>query len=195
MWNKNEREGNIDQAKGKVKQAVGDLTGNDKLKAEGRVDETVGNAKTAVGKAQKKVGAAVESIGKALKRFVLRRAQFLAGPTLLKSMNPCSTSVRISCTRTGAPRRLPQNPAPVSLPPEDRGTGPTCLSRRAGNDGVELFPDPRLQQHRRCRFPHLPFHLLGRILLFGAVLRQLRPVRPGCRARAARPSQPSAAAA
>ncbi len=68
MWNKNERDGRVDQAKGKVKQAVGDLTGNDKLRNEGQVDETVGKAKTAVGTAQKKVGAAVESIGKAIKR-------------------------------------------------------------------------------------------------------------------------------
>jgi uncharacterized protein YjbJ (UPF0337 family) len=68
MWNKNERDGKIDQAKGKVKQTVGELTGNDKLKAEGQVDETVGKAKTAVGGAQKKVGAAIESVGKAAKR-------------------------------------------------------------------------------------------------------------------------------
>ena len=68
MWNKNERDGKIDQTKGKVKQAVGDLTGNDKLKAEGKVDETVGDAKTAVGGAQKKVGAAIASVGKAVKR-------------------------------------------------------------------------------------------------------------------------------
>ena len=64
MWNKNEREGHVDQAKGRVKQAVGDLTGNDKLRTEGKVDETVGKAKTAVGVAQKKVGAAIDSIGK-----------------------------------------------------------------------------------------------------------------------------------
>ena len=68
MWNKNERDGKIDQAKGKVKQAVGDLTGNDKLKAEGKVDETVGDAKTAVGEAQKKVAAAIASAGRAEKR-------------------------------------------------------------------------------------------------------------------------------
>jgi len=68
MWNKNERDGKIDQAKGKVKQAVGDLTGNDKLKAEGKVDETVGDAKTAIGGAQKKVAAAIASVGQAVKR-------------------------------------------------------------------------------------------------------------------------------
>ena len=68
MWNKNERNGNLDQAKGKVKQAVGDLTGNDKLRAEGKVDETVGQAKTAIGEAQKKVAAVIESVGKPAKR-------------------------------------------------------------------------------------------------------------------------------
>ena len=68
MWNKNERDGKIDQAKGKVKQAVGDLTGNDKLKAEGKVDETIGDAKTAVGGAQKRVAAAIASVGQAVKR-------------------------------------------------------------------------------------------------------------------------------
>ena len=68
MWNKNERDGKLDQAKGKVKQAVGDVTGNDKLKAEGEVDESVGRAKTAVGGVQKKVGAAIESLGKSVKR-------------------------------------------------------------------------------------------------------------------------------
>jgi uncharacterized protein YjbJ (UPF0337 family) len=67
MWNKNERDGKIDQAKGRVKQAVGDLTANDKLKARGKVDETIGAAKTAVGGAQKKVAAAIASV-KAAKR-------------------------------------------------------------------------------------------------------------------------------
>ena len=68
MWNKNQRDGKTDQAKGRVKQAVGDLTGNDELKADGEVDETVGKAKTAVGRAQKKVGAAIERVGQAVKR-------------------------------------------------------------------------------------------------------------------------------
>ena len=34
MWNKDERDGKIDQAKGKVKQAVGDLTVDQHLKSE-----------------------------------------------------------------------------------------------------------------------------------------------------------------
>lgn len=36
---------NSDQAKGRVKQAVGDLTDDDQLKKEGKADETAGKAK------------------------------------------------------------------------------------------------------------------------------------------------------
>jgi uncharacterized protein YjbJ (UPF0337 family) len=67
MWNKTERAGKVDQAKGKVKQVVGTLTGNDKLKAEGQVDETVGNVETAVGQASRKTGDAITRAGKAVK--------------------------------------------------------------------------------------------------------------------------------
>jgi uncharacterized protein YjbJ (UPF0337 family) len=68
MWNKNERDGKIDQAKGKVKQAVGDLTDNAKLKTEGKVDVAVGKVKTAVGQAQKTVGAAIDGAATSVKR-------------------------------------------------------------------------------------------------------------------------------
>ena len=68
MWNKNERDGRVDQVKGKAKQVVGGLTGNNRLKATGKVDETVGQAKTVVGRAQEKVGAAIRGVGRAVKR-------------------------------------------------------------------------------------------------------------------------------
>ena len=38
-------EGGLDEAKGNVKQGVGDATGNDRTKGEGMMDETKGNAK------------------------------------------------------------------------------------------------------------------------------------------------------
>jgi uncharacterized protein YjbJ (UPF0337 family) len=38
----------IDKVKGKTKQVVGTITGNDKLKAEGEIDELKGKAKGAV---------------------------------------------------------------------------------------------------------------------------------------------------
>ena len=68
MWNKNERTGKLDQAKGKVKQAVGTATGNDRLKAEGRVNETVGKVEVAVGRTSRKAGDAITRVGKAVKR-------------------------------------------------------------------------------------------------------------------------------
>ena len=39
---------NIDKAKGRVKEAAGALTGNRRLKKEGRVDQATGSAKNAV---------------------------------------------------------------------------------------------------------------------------------------------------
>jgi len=68
MWNKNERDGKVDQAKGKVKQAVGTLTGDDDLKAEGQVDETVGKVEAAVGRISRKAGDAIARVGNAVKR-------------------------------------------------------------------------------------------------------------------------------
>jgi uncharacterized protein YjbJ (UPF0337 family) len=67
MWNKNERDGKIDQAKGRVKQAVGDLTDNDDLKAEGQVDEAGGKVEEAVGQLQQDAAEAIEKIGEAVK--------------------------------------------------------------------------------------------------------------------------------
>jgi uncharacterized protein YjbJ (UPF0337 family) len=68
MWNKNERNGKVDQAKGKVKQAVGTLTGDDELKAEGQVEETVGKGEAAVGRMGRKAGDAIARVAKAVKR-------------------------------------------------------------------------------------------------------------------------------
>jgi uncharacterized protein YjbJ (UPF0337 family) len=68
MWNKNERTGKLDQAKGKVKQAVGTLTHNDQLKAEGHVDETVGKVEAAVGRTSRKTDHAITRVGKAVRQ-------------------------------------------------------------------------------------------------------------------------------
>ena len=45
----------FDQAKGKIKQAVGDLTGNKDLKKEGKADETAGKVKEFVESTKDKV--------------------------------------------------------------------------------------------------------------------------------------------
>jgi uncharacterized protein YjbJ (UPF0337 family) len=46
---------NKDDAKGRVKEAAGDLTGDDKLKSEGKVDQGAGKAKEGIGKVADKV--------------------------------------------------------------------------------------------------------------------------------------------
>ena len=45
----------LEETKGRVKEAAGDLTGNKKLQREGKVDQTSANAKRAVDKAGDKI--------------------------------------------------------------------------------------------------------------------------------------------
>ena len=47
--------GKSDKVKGKLKQAAGDLTDNEKLRREGKIDELAGKAKETVGKVKDKV--------------------------------------------------------------------------------------------------------------------------------------------
>jgi uncharacterized protein YjbJ (UPF0337 family) len=68
MLNKNEIKGGVDQAKGKVKQAVGAVTNNPRLKAEGQADEVVGKVESAVGGAIRKDDDETTRVRKAVKR-------------------------------------------------------------------------------------------------------------------------------
>jgi uncharacterized protein YjbJ (UPF0337 family) len=52
-------DGNLDEAKGRVKEAAGDLTDDDSLKNEGKVDKTTGSVKDKVDDAADKVKDAV----------------------------------------------------------------------------------------------------------------------------------------
>ena len=47
--------GKTDKVKGRIKEAAGALTGNDRLRAEGRADQAVGKTKQAVRKTVKTV--------------------------------------------------------------------------------------------------------------------------------------------
>ena len=67
MLNKNEVKGTVDQAKGKAKLAVGTLTNNPRLKAEGKVDEAVGKVESVVGGTIRKVDDEITHIRKAVK--------------------------------------------------------------------------------------------------------------------------------
>ena len=66
--NKDEMDGKVDQLKGKVKQATGDLTDNDRLRDEGVADEAGGELQEGFGRGRRKVGEAIEDVGEKLKR-------------------------------------------------------------------------------------------------------------------------------
>jgi uncharacterized protein YjbJ (UPF0337 family) len=50
----------LEQMKGRAKQAIGDLTDDEKLRREGKVDETAGKAKEKVGKLSDKAEDAID---------------------------------------------------------------------------------------------------------------------------------------
>ena len=54
--------GKTDVVKGRIKEAAGALTGNDKLRAEGKTDQVVGKAKQAVQNAADTVKKAVKKV-------------------------------------------------------------------------------------------------------------------------------------
>jgi len=66
--NRDELDGKVDQLKGKMKQATGDLTDNQQLHDEGVADEAAGDVQEGFGRGRRKVGEAIEDIGDAIKR-------------------------------------------------------------------------------------------------------------------------------
>ena len=54
--------GKTDVVKGRIKEAAGVVTGNDKLRAEGKTDQAVGKAKQAVQKVADKVKKTVKKV-------------------------------------------------------------------------------------------------------------------------------------
>ena len=59
---------NVDDAKGRVKEAAGSLTNNSDLKREGKADQAVGKAEQAVDDAADKVTGAAEGVKDKIKR-------------------------------------------------------------------------------------------------------------------------------
>jgi uncharacterized protein YjbJ (UPF0337 family) len=57
--------GNTDVAKGRIKEAAGALTGNDKLRAEGKADQAVGEVKQVAEKS-------IDSVKKVVKKLQRR---------------------------------------------------------------------------------------------------------------------------
>ncbi|MBA3241758.1 MAG: CsbD family protein [Acidobacteria bacterium] len=66
--NKDEVEGKFDQAKGAVKENVGDAIGDRDMEAEGAADRAKGNLQEGYGEAKHKVGDAIKDVGDAIKR-------------------------------------------------------------------------------------------------------------------------------
>jgi uncharacterized protein YjbJ (UPF0337 family) len=62
--------GKTDQIKGKAKEAVGDLTGNKNLKAEGEADRSAGEAKEKVGHAREKIEEVIEKVGHTVEEVI-----------------------------------------------------------------------------------------------------------------------------
>lgn len=56
--------GKIDQIKGRVKEAAGTLTGNEKLRQEGKTQQAVGKVEEAVEKTAEKVKTAIHKVTK-----------------------------------------------------------------------------------------------------------------------------------
>jgi len=57
----------VDQVKGKVKQAAGDLSDDQRLHDEGVADEASGNVQEGFGKARRKVGDALHDVAHKIK--------------------------------------------------------------------------------------------------------------------------------
>jgi uncharacterized protein YjbJ (UPF0337 family) len=64
--NKDEVEGKFENVKGKVKEGVGNLTGNRDLEAEGEADQAEGKTQETWGKVKHGVGDAVDAVGDAI---------------------------------------------------------------------------------------------------------------------------------
>jgi uncharacterized protein YjbJ (UPF0337 family) len=58
----------VDQAKGKLKQAVATLTSNKRLKLDGKVDEAVGKVEVAAGRATRRAVDAIAAPAKSKRR-------------------------------------------------------------------------------------------------------------------------------
>lgn len=66
--NRDELDGKTEAMKGKLKQAAGDVTDNERLHEEGRADEAAGETQAAFGRGRRKVGEAIEDLGENIKR-------------------------------------------------------------------------------------------------------------------------------
>ena len=68
IMNKDELDGKARAIKGKVKQGIGDITDNERLRSEGVADEAAGDVQDTLGRGRRKIGEAIENVGEKLKK-------------------------------------------------------------------------------------------------------------------------------
>jgi len=68
MWNKDEVQGKTDRVKGKIKETVGEVTDDERLRNEGIDDQAAGEVEEAFGKGRRKVGEAMKDLGNKIGR-------------------------------------------------------------------------------------------------------------------------------
>jgi uncharacterized protein YjbJ (UPF0337 family) len=68
MKNQDELKGKSEELKGKAKKAWGDLTDDERLNNEGVEDEDAVDVQQTLGRGRRKVGDAIEDLGKNIKR-------------------------------------------------------------------------------------------------------------------------------
>ncbi len=66
--NKDEVAGKWEQVKGTVKDKVGEITGNQRIEAEGEAQNTAGNVQEGYGTAKRKIGETIEGIGESISK-------------------------------------------------------------------------------------------------------------------------------
>lgn len=66
--NRDELKGRAQELKGKAKQAIGDVTNNERLRKEGVGEEISGGAQADVGRVRRKIGETLQDVGKRIKR-------------------------------------------------------------------------------------------------------------------------------
>lgn len=66
--NRDEIKGKVDQAQGKLKEGLGQATGDQRLHDEGVADQAAGEAREGYGKVKRNIGEAVEEVGERIKR-------------------------------------------------------------------------------------------------------------------------------
>ncbi len=66
--NSDEVKGKAKEIKGRVKQGVGDLTDDERLREEGVADEAEGEVQGDFGRVKRKVGETIEEIGEKIKK-------------------------------------------------------------------------------------------------------------------------------